>query len=207
LRFCNPIHEQLNVNSTQAAMSNVRVLHHGYVDPETLKKKEARNLAIALQMPDSPHAFHCRARAAFSSENWEAVVAAAEQLSLLRSAPQTAVEGCTLGGVAALRMGCEEAARRFLERAEQLQPAAPDVCLLRLLLAAFAYDESLKYGDMTSDCTILRAPMFWHDRRFSQALVGQLLGTSPHLTSVMEMSQEESKDSDAVHLAAGPCTE
>ena len=175
-RYVFPIHEQLDVSGTRAAMSNVRVLHHGYETAESLRQKEARNLEIALGMPDSPHAYHCRARAGFSLERWELVVDSARAMSQCGQSPTVATEACVLGGAAATRLGDFVTAREMVSRAEALLPEAPDVRFLNLLVAAEEYLESLKDGDMTTPGTILRSPMFWHDRRTAKTLLDVLSG-------------------------------
>ncbi|GEM_PF-3543489 len=185
-RYKFPIHEQLDAVGSLAAMSNIKVLHHGYESAEALHRKETRNLEIAMAMPDSPHAYHCRARAAYTVEKWDVVVDSAMALSQCIETPHVAAEACVLGGSAAARIGDLETARMLAGKAAEFLPGTPDVRFLGLLVAAEEYLESLKDGDMTTGGTILRAPMFWHNKQSVRTLVDALLGRVPVRTEQSE---------------------
>lgn len=141
-RYVHPIHEQLDAVGSMAALCNIRVLHHGYVAPGALQAKEVRNLEIATLMPDSLHAHHCRARAAFSLEKWSVVVEATERLAQDAVAPSVAAEACVLGATAALRLGDLELARWFGVLAQRRAPGSQEAKQIAELISAQSLSNS-----------------------------------------------------------------
>jgi glycosyltransferase involved in cell wall biosynthesis len=143
IRYTYPIHEQLDVDETSATLSNVTLLHRGYEDEETLEAKERRNLEIAMTMEDSPHASHCRARAALSLRDWQKVVEAAHGLTGDKVPTAVCVEGCVLGAAASFNLSNRDDFNLFLEAARKRVPDSPDVRFMELILAGQKYLESL----------------------------------------------------------------
>jgi len=179
-RYVFAVHEQLNAPGALAALSNVTVVHHGYLSAGALRAKEARNLGIALSMPDSPHAFHCRARAAASLERWSVVIEAAERLSECAEAPVMASEACVLGGIAALRMGDVAQAKRFSSLVAAKAPDSPDMKLLQLLIAGQDYLDATAEAEGGADFVALRSPMVVHKRSPVLQMMDSLLSRTGH---------------------------
>ena len=177
IRYVYPIHEQLDIAEVDAAMSNITLLHHGYVDQEQLVAKERRNLDIALRMPDGAHAYHCRARAALSLGDWDTLIKSAD---LLVGGADTSlaliIEGCVLGGTAAFNLCREQQFDAFLARGREIAADSPDIRFLEFLGAGRTYLSSLGNGDSVSPGDFIRPWMFWHDRGQVEMMLDTLLG-------------------------------
>ena len=177
LRYIHAIHEQLNVDDCTALLSNIYILHHGYTDPEELRSKEDRNLRIALNMPDSPHAFHCRARAAMTLERWEILQQSCLQLMHCNAPPTVKFEAAIMGGVSAFNSQRLDEFQRFLREARSIDQNNPDVRYLELLQSCHAYVESLsELGDSASPGEFIRPWTFWHERGYAIKLLETIAG-------------------------------
>ena len=197
IRYVYPVHEQLDVAEVDAAMSNITLLHHGYVDHEQLVAKERRNLDIAMGMPDGAHAYHCRARAALSLGDWEALARSADALVACGdTSPALIIEGCVLGGTAAFNLCRENQFDAFLARGREIAADSPDIRFLEFLGAGRTYLSSLGNGDSVSPGDFIRPWMFWHDRDRVQMVLDTLLGkrfliAKPARTEDFEVDMEK----------------
>lgn len=152
IRYMHPIHEQLAVREEDACLSDVVMLHHGYTATSELARKEARNLSLALQMPDDePHAAYCRMRSFVAlGKNLEAHREATRLVGMTVPAPIRA-DGHIFAATAILNdeaaLGGRDEAERHLAEASRLDPSSPDVQLLRMVIAGRNYLRSLKRPD------------------------------------------------------------
>lgn len=187
IMYTYPIHEQLDVGSVDATLSSLVFLHHGYATPEEQVRKEERNLAIARQMGDHPHALHSRARSAMRLEMWDEVLENCTKLMETGAGPIVKVETCVLGAAAAYSLSKIPEIENFLEQGKELAPHAPDIRFIELIVAASKYLATLDDGDSFSPGDFMRPWMFWHNREQVQGIVDQLLGkrTSPCGSAVM----------------------
>lgn len=163
LRFIHRVHEQLNVKDEPAALSNVKLRHHGYRDVALVKQKEMRNLALAQAMPPSAHAHHCVARAAFTLGEWDLVVRTADKLECASAPELLRLECAALAAAASLNLGRATDLQRFLEVVQELAPDSPDSQLLAALAALHRYVDTLRSSDSTAEGAIaLRPSVFPH---------------------------------------------
>jgi len=177
-RYVYRVHEQLRVGNCKAMLSNVKLVHHGYIDNLGLGGKERRNLSLAQQMPDDdPHALHCRVRAAISLMKWDEALKAAKDLLALAPRGFVKIEGCVLGAACAFNLKKKDDLAFFLCKAEEVATDTPDVAFVRLLSAAQGYADALSEGDSETPGTYLRPWMFRHSKRRAESVLAALLGT------------------------------
>jgi len=176
IMYVFPIHEQLDVGSVDATLSSLVFLHHGYATPEEQVRKEQRNLAIARQMDDHPHALHSRARSAMRLEMWDEVLENCTKLLETDAGPIVKVETCVLGAAAAYCLSKVAELEEFLEKGKEIAPHAPDIRFIELIVAASKYLATLDDGDSFSPGDFMRPWMFWHNKSQVQGIVDQLLG-------------------------------
>ena len=176
LRFQYPIHEQLDVQDCPAALSNIQLLHHGYVSAEGLQAKEQRNLAIAEAMDDNPHALHCRARSLMSTGDWSGVMDASRRLLDCHVGAAQRLDACALGGSAAFSLRDDDGLAMFLEAGKDLDPDCPDLRFLEMLDAARRYGRSLGDG-ADQGGSFLRPRVFRHNANGVERLIRALTGT------------------------------
>ncbi len=180
-RFVHPVHEQLEVAKETQMLSNVTVLHHGYVSLETTRAKEERNLRLALGMNDTdPHALHSRSRAALSLGRWQEVVGWCRKLVQHLDHPYLVLEGAVLGALAADKLGDDKSFLTFVELGESLAPHSPDVRLLDVLRSLRRYEKTIQHQDNTEGSTFYRPWMFWHSRHRARFAIGVLAGRHDH---------------------------
>jgi hypothetical protein len=176
-RFVHPVHEQLDVAHETQMLSNVTILHHGYVSEEETRGKEERNLRLALGMNDKdPHALHCRSRAGLSLGRWREVVGWCRDLVQHLEHPYLALEGAVLGALAADQLGDEEAFVGFVELGESLAPDSPDMRLLDVLKSLRRYEKTIQDQNTTEQSTFYRPWMFWHSLHRARFAIGVVAG-------------------------------
>jgi len=178
VRYVYPVHEQLDVKDCDALLSNVTLMHHGYVSADGLRAKEERNLALAKGMGrDNVHALHCQARSALSLEMWQDVVDAAALLIERQAAPMMRVEACVLGALGAYQLKDHTRLGHFVSKAKELEPDCSDILLIELMDLATKYRDALdRSGDSTTAGTFIRPWMLWHDKEQITALLDGILG-------------------------------
>ena len=176
IRFRYPIHEQLAVEDCRAALSNIRLLHHGYLSAEGLAAKEGRNRRIAEAMEETPHGLHCRARSAMSQGDWPVVLDTSRRLLDCNCAPSQRMDACVLGGAAAFSLRDDAALATFLEAGRELDSACPDLFFLELLDAARRYGRSLGEGAEPGGA-FLRPRVFHHNAKEVERLIRAFTGT------------------------------
>jgi len=177
-RFIHPVHEQLNLVNCTAWLSNVRMLHHGYANPDALLAKEARNLALAKTMPDdSIHGLHCRVRSAMSiGDTCEVLSAARKLITLVDAPPMIILEASVLAGVTACKNGAWEDLQIFLDKARSLAATSPDVKYLEFLISATRYEECFDDVASAGSNLFIRPWLFSHSRERAKAVVDALTG-------------------------------
>ena len=201
-RFIYPIHERLDVEDSEAILSNIRIFHHGYQKRENLEAKEQRNLAIAMEMEDGAHAFHCRMRACFSLKDHEGMLQAARALVELRASPALTLEGCIHGAAAAYNLERDEEMDPFLDVAREVAPDSPDLHFMELLCAGRRYMRSLASGDSSSPGDFLRPWVFWHDVEQVNLLLETLVGKRRLVNRPSpELSGAATKEADDNYLS------
>ena len=140
IRFRFPVHEQVDVCDETAADSQVRLRHVGYMDQQSVLRKEARNLAIAEAMEPGPHAWHCIARAAFSLGQWDRVVTAGRAVGERAGQPGPAVrETAVLAAAAAFNQRDLTSMAEFVLTSSANEPDHPDVRYAEAVLATARY--------------------------------------------------------------------
>ena len=177
IKYIYPIHEQLDVASVDSAMSNICLLHHGYLVPDVHKAKERRNLAIAREMGDHPHGLHSRARSALALNDWPQVLECTRKLLASQATPVIMLEACVLGATAAYETRKGEDFDLFVAKGREVAPHSPDIRFIELLAAAHTYLMTLHgEGDSLAQGDFIRPYMMWHDRGQVELLVKVLLG-------------------------------
>ncbi len=177
IRYVYRVHEQLDSGDTRSLLSNVHLLHHGYMDEATQLAKERRNLKLALAMPDNdPHALHCRARSFSALSRYPEAMAAAGSLVSVPVSDTLLIEGCILGAQAAFNCRDDQALDRFLVRGEAVAPNSPDIANIKALQALRNYAKLLTDGDSTKTADFVRPWMFWHSTARVQTAAAILCG-------------------------------
>ena len=176
--YHKPIHEQLTAaEDFQARLSNVRLVHHGYLTREQTVAKQQRNLEIAMTLGDDLHGLHAQLRACLTLDRLEQAVEVARKLLAMDLSAGLAMEVCAMGGAAAVRAGKGDVLREFVEIGRKLGDPTPDIALLEFLEAGMRYAEVV--GDFGADDTLLahlRAPVFRHNLPGIKRLLGHLGG-------------------------------
>lgn len=190
-RYVQPIHEQLDAIDAPAILSNIRVLHHGYLSQDGLEEKEKRNLSIAESLGETPHALHCIARSCMVLGDWEGMHKASSKLIQMKCGKEQAREACVLGGAAAFNLQNDEALDGFLEKGREIASDSPDIKYLELLSAARNYLISLQGCDSNSQGTFLRPWTFWHDAKQVKLLIQALVGEK-QISNIREFDQTQS---------------
>ena len=179
IRYREAVHEQLDVQDAPAALSNISLHHHGYVDPDALVRKEERNLAIAESMPASPHSFHCIVRAAFSLRQRDKTVAVARRLIESPGPPALKREACALAAAASLNLRNSTAMAEFVAHGLAIAPDSVDMHLARAVAALGQYVHSVRKKGGGPD-GLFRPPVFVHDQDIAkQALELLMRGSRP----------------------------
>jgi len=162
-RYVHAIHEQLDADGADAALTNLTLDHRGYLPAGACETKERRNLAIAGKMANSPHKHHCVARSAMALKDWSLAIDASRKLVNSDCGPMLLLEGCAMGGGAALATSDRAAFETFMTLARTVSPDAPDIRLLELLAAGQDYLHSLEHYGINEPGEYLRAPIFRHE--------------------------------------------
>jgi len=178
IRYQYPVHEQLvGREDCDAVLSNVVLEHRGYVDEGQLRKKEQRNLELALPFRDQPHGAHCVARAALSLKLWHQVIDACSALLSMECAPIMKIEGCAMAAAAALQVRDFESVSRFASEGSRLCSTVLDAAFLNMLASTAVYLEALDADGAEAPCDLLRPWIFPHNsravRRALEILVGR----------------------------------
>ena len=202
-RYIHPVHEQLDADGADAALSEITVDHLGYEKPGACEAKERRNLALAQGMGDEPHGLHCVARAAMALQNWDIARDACLKLVNSDCSPLLVLEACAMGGGAALALEDRSAVDTFIALAQTVMPDAPDIRLLQLLSAGRDYLESVERHGVGTPGDFLRAPVFQHNpgairawmnpRRASNAVGTDVLGSAA-AASCIESTERNVKE-------------
>lgn len=171
-RYIHAIHEQLNADGVDAARSTLVLDHRGYLPEGACEAKERRNLHIALKMPDSPHKHHCVARSAMALKDWPQAIDSCRRLVNTDCGPMLLLEGCAMGGGAALAAGDRPSFETFLALARTVSSDAPDIRLLELLAAGQEYIRSVEKHGLDTPGDYLRAPVFRHEPDAVRAWLG-----------------------------------
>lgn len=186
IRYMHPIHEQLSVREEDACLSDVVMLHHGYTVTSELARKEARNLELALQMADDePHAAYCRMRSLVGlGRNAEAHGEAVRLIGMPVPAPIRA-DGHIFAATAILndeaKLGGREEAEQHLAEASRLDPASPDIQLLRMVIAGRNYLQSLKRPGAFAPGEWVRFGHLWNQTSAVRTFL-ETVGTQRHET-------------------------
>ena len=159
-RYVHAIHEQLDADGADAARSTLVLDHCGYLPEGACEAKERRNLHIALKMPDSPHKHHCVARSALALKEWSRAIDAGRKLVNSDCGPMLLVEGCAMGGGAALAINDRVSFETFVALAKTVSTDAPDIRWLELLDAGQNYLRSLEEHGLDTPGEYLRAPVW-----------------------------------------------
>jgi hypothetical protein len=164
IRYIHPVHEQLDVKDATAVLSNVTLLHHGYIEVEALMAKERRNLALAESMGNaSLHGLHCIVRSSFSLGDWPRTLATARHFLGKDATLVLKEEVCALGGAAAFNLRDTSSLSEMITAGLALAPESPDFRFLALLAAASRYLDAIEDEDSTQPKLFLRPPVFHHD--------------------------------------------
>ena len=192
-RYVHAIHEKLAVQEDcPVMMSNIRIRHHGYSTEDELKRKEERNLQIALAMPDDdPHGLHCRARAAMTLNQWPLVRESTRALLDSDCSPLGEVEGCIMLGLASFFLDKLDDLDEAIERAEGMVPGNPDIRYLEFLRAGKRYQECLRDGEEDGSNEFLRPHMMSHSIDRAEAAIAMLLGTKIEKKTEQQTGKEE----------------
>lgn len=176
--YHKPIHEQLTAcEDFQARLSNVRMVHHGYLTREQTVAKQQRNLEIAMILGDDLHGLHSQLRACLTLDRLEQAVEVAHNLLATDLSPGLAQECCAMGGAAAVRSGNGDELRSLVEISKTLGDPTPDLALLEFLEAGMRYAAVVEeYGADDTQIAHLRAPVFRHNLPGIKGLIGHLGG-------------------------------
>ena len=168
-------------------MSNIRMRHHGYSTMEELKRKEERNLRIAMAMPDDDlHSLHCRARAAMTLSRWQLAHDSARALLKLDCMPLAEVEGWVMLGVASFFLKKLDDLDEAIEQAAQIAPGNPDVRYLEFIRAGRRYHDSLLEGGKPAGNEYLRCYLIAHSAKRTEAVIALLLGDDMEIRTESE---------------------
>ena len=162
-RYVHAVHEQLDADGADAALSEITFEHQGYSSPGACEAKERRNLALAQTMGDATHGLHCVARAAMALQDWQIALDSCLKLVNSDCSPLLMLEGCAMGGGAALALSDRSAVDTFVALAQTVMPDAPDIRLLQLLSAGRDYLESVERHGVGTAGDFLRAPVVQHN--------------------------------------------
>lgn len=171
-RYVHPLHEQLDADGADAVLTELTLDHKGYETPGACEAKERRNLAIARTMGNTPHGLHCVARAAMALQEWSEAIDACRRLANSDCGPLLMLEGCAMGGGAALAAGDRPSFETFLALAKTVSSDAPDMRLLELLAAGQEYIRSVEKHGLDTPGDYLRAPVFRHEPDGVRAWLG-----------------------------------
>ena len=196
-RYVHAIHEQLNADGAGATLTNLTLDHRGYLPEGACEAKERRNLAIARKMDDSPHANHCVARSAMALKDWSLAIDYSRKLVNSDCGPLLMLEGCAMGGGAALANSDRASFETFIALARTVCPDAPDIRLLELLAAGQDYLHSLERYGMKEPGEYIRAPIFRHEPAGVEAWLTRRAighdGTDTHSDSRLSASVDADK--------------
>ncbi len=200
-RYIHAVHEQLDADGADAALTELTLEHRGYMAQGASEAKERRNLAIARKMPDSPHAHHSVARAATALREWSLAIDASRELVNSDCGPLLLLEGCAIGGGAALAAGDHCSLQTFLMLGKTVCADAPDIRLLELLSAGEAYLASIEKFGLDTPGEYLRAPVFRHCPDAVRAWL------APHHGAAGKWAREGRQTTDEPRAARGTDTE
>jgi hypothetical protein len=178
ISYHKPIHEQLTAAADfQGRMSNVRMVHHGYLTREQTVAKQRRNLKIAMTLGNDLHGLHSQLRACLTLDLLEQAVDVSRRLLAMGLTSGLAMECCAMGGAAAVRNGDREALREFVQKGREFGDPTPDLALLEFLEAGTRYAAVVEeYGADDTLLAHLRAPTFRHNLPGIKRLLGHLGG-------------------------------